>query len=196
VVAEAADGQEAVELARRHRPDLVVMDVRMPVLDGVAATALLTVEDSRNVDHLNKVLILTTYNDDDAVYDALRAGASGFLLKHAAPQDLTAAVRQVAQGNSWLDPEVASTMLAALASVSSPGKATGAISRLTAREREVLALMADGLDNHGIADRLVLSEATVRTHVSRVIMKTGSRDRTQAVVLAYKTGLVVPHPPR
>jgi DNA-binding NarL/FixJ family response regulator len=195
VVAEAANGQEAISQARRHRPDVVVMDVRMPVLDGVGATRILTA-DGPDDDWSPKVLILTTFSEDEAVYGALRAGASGFLLKHAAPHDLTAAIRHVAAGESWLDPSVAATVISALSMASSPGSAAGVVTRLTAREREILALMAEGLNNQEIAARLVLSEATVRTHVSRVIMKTGSRDRTQAVVLAYQSGLVVPGRPR
>lgn len=195
VVAEAANGQEAIDQARRHQPDVVVMDVRMPVLDGVAATKILAADNS-NADSSLKVLILTTFNEDEAVYGALRAGASGFLLKHAAPRDLIAAVRHVAVGQSWLDPSVAATVIGALAMTSSPGSAAGVVTRLTERERQILALMAEGLNNHEIAERFVLSEATVRTHVSRVLMKTGSRDRTQAVVLAYQSGLVIPGRPR
>jgi DNA-binding NarL/FixJ family response regulator len=192
VVAEASDGQEAVDLARLHRPDLVLMDLRMPSMDGVSATRLLTAEGS-HPDQLIKVLILTTFDDDEAVYGALRAGASGFLLKHAAPRDLITAVRKVAAGEAWIDPAVAGKVIAALAA--QPGSAdvsSELLERLTPREREILTLMAHGLSNAEIRDRLVLSEATVKTHVARVLMKTGARDRTQAVVLAYQTGLVTP----
>lgn len=192
VVAEASDGQEAVDLARLHRPDLVIMDVRMPGMDGVSATRLLTAEGS-HPDQLIKVLTLTTYDEDEVVYEALRAGASGFLLKHAAPRDLINAVRKVAAGEAWIDPAVASKVIAALATL--PGStdvSSELLERLTPREREVLILMAHGLTNAEIRDRLFLSEATVKTHVARVLMKTGAHDRTRAVVLAYQTGLVRP----
>lgn len=199
VIGEVSDGAEAIELARSRRPDVVVMDVRMPNMDGVSATQILTDDESvGNVDHLTKVLVLTTFNDDEAVYGALRAGASGFLLKHAAPQDLIAAVRKVACGEAWLDPAVAGKVIAALADRSRAGQSEGhsgtteLVELLTPREREVLVLMAHGLSNAEIRDQLVVSEATVKTHVARVVMKTGSRDRTQAVVRAYQTGLVVP----
>lgn len=194
IAGEASDGREAVELATALQPDVVVMDVRMPVMDGVAATRKLTADDlSSGPDRLTKVLVLTTFDDDDAVYGALRAGASGFVLKHAAPTDLIAAVRKVAAGEAWIDPAVARKVIAAVAGLGNVGHgASELVERLTPREREVLVLMAHGLSNAEIRDRLVLSEATVKTHVARVVMKTGSRDRTQAVVLAYQSGLVVP----
>jgi DNA-binding NarL/FixJ family response regulator len=192
VVGEASDGREAITLASTLRPDVVVMDVQMPGMDGVSATRVLA-NDSSERDHLTKVLVLTTFNDDDAVYGALRAGASGFLLKHAAPTDLIAAIRKIATGDAWIDPAVAGRVIAALATVKDANRvAPERIERLTPREREVLVLMAHGLSNGEIRDRLVVSEATVKTHVARVVMKTGSRDRTQAVVLAYQSGLVVP----
>jgi len=194
VVAEAADGREAVELARSRGADLVLMDVRMPGMDGVAATRLLTA-DSADSDKLVRVLVLTTFDDDDAVYGALRAGASGFLLKHAAPRDLVSAVRAVAAGEAWIDPAVAGRVIAALAALPGPGRsAPQVLERLTPREREVLALLATGLSTREITARLVLSEATVKTHIARCLMKTGSRDRAHAVVLAYQSGLVTAPP--
>lgn len=198
VVGEASDGREALKLVRARQPEVVVMDVRMPGMDGVAATRALTADDiSSGPDQLTKVLVLTTFDDDEVVYGALRAGASGFLLKHAAPTDLIAAVRKVAAGEAWIDPAVARKVITAVAGLSDFSQgASELIERLTPREREVLVLMAHGLSNAEIRDRLVLSESTVKTHVARVVMKTGSRDRTQAVVLAYQSGLVIPPPRR
>lgn len=192
VVAEAATGNEAIVLAVRHQPDVVVMDLKMPDLDGVAATRRLTAE-GRDPDRLVKVLILTTFNDDESVYAALRSGASGFLLKDSAPTRLVEAVRAVAEGRSWIDPDVGAQVIRALVSEPTLGAPTSQrIARLTPREKEVLVLMARGLSNLEISERFVLSEATVRTHVSRILMKTGSRDRSQAVVLAYQSSLVQP----
>jgi DNA-binding NarL/FixJ family response regulator len=207
VVAEAGDGAEAVALARDHRPDVVIMDVRMPVLDGVAATRALCadrpVADADRPDRAvrpprpgpgPRVLILTTFDDDEAVYGALLAGASGYLLKHAVPHELVEAVRRVAAGDAWLDPAVAGRVIDALARTTRVGEdPVGLVERLTSREREVLVLMADGLSNSEIADRLVVGEGTVKTHVSRVLMKTACRDRSQAVALAYRSGWVTPH---
>ena len=192
VVAEASDGQEALDLALTYRPELVLMDARMPTMDGITATRLLTAN-SPDPDRLTKVLMLTTFNDDEVVYGALQAGASGFLLKHVAPKDLATAVRTVAGGEAWIDPAVAGRVIAALAALPAPGHgAPQLLERLTPREREVLALMAQGLSTTEIKDRLVLSEATVKTHIARILMKTGSRDRAQAVALAYQSGLVRP----
>jgi DNA-binding NarL/FixJ family response regulator len=193
VLAEASDGREAVELARTRRPDVVLMDARMSGMDGITATHQITSEHT-DPDQLTKVLMLTTFNDDEVVYGALRAGASGFLLKHAAPKDLLTAVRTVAAGDSWIDPAVAGRVIAALGALPpSLGYGSfGLLDQLTAREREVLALMANGLSTLEIKERLVLSEATVKTHIARVLLKTGSRDRTQAVVLAYQSGFVTP----
>lgn len=194
VLAEASNGQEALDLACAHHPDLVLMDARMPNVDGITATRLLT-SNSSDPDRLTRVLMLTTFNDDEVVYGALRAGASGFLLKHAAPKDLTTAVRAVAAGEAWIDPAVAGRVIAAVASLpTSSHGASHLLDRLTPREREVLALMAHGLSTAEIKERLVLSEATVKTHIARTLMKTGSRDRSQAVVLAYQSGLVKPPP--
>jgi len=192
VVGEASDGCEAVDAARSLRADVVVMDVRMPGMDGITATRLLA-EDGNDTDHLTRVLMLTTFDDDEAVYGALIAGASGFLLKQAAPRDLVTAVRRVAAGDYWLDLAITGTVIAGLRKLPRPAQdSPQLLQRLTPREREVLVLMAHGLSNSEITNRLYLSEATVKTHVARILMKTGSRDRAQAVVLAYQTGLVIP----
>lgn len=193
VVGEAANGREAVSSARELHPDVVLMDLRMPVLDGAAATRELAADQP---DLLTRVLVLTTFNDDEVVYDALAAGASGFLLKHAAPADLVTAIRRVAAGEAWIDPAVAGQVIRALGAAPRAGARSDALARLTQREREVLSLMAYGMSVTEISERFVLSEATVKTHVARILIKTGSRDRAQAVALAYQSGLVVPggHP--
>lgn len=193
LVGQAGSGEEAVRLAYELRPTLVLMDLRMPGLDGVEATRRIVDEPTLTGDEVVRVLVLTTFSDDESLHSALRAGASGFLIKDAAPRFLVEAIRSVAAGASWLDAAVAGQVIRALAAAphpSSPNVDEGAVGRLTAREREVLQLMAAGRSNAEIRDLLVLSEATVRTHVSRILMKTGSRDRTQAVVLAYRSGLV------
>ena len=195
VVGEAVDGSEAVALAREQRADVVVMDVRMPGMDGVEATRQL-VERGQDADWLVKVLVLTTFDDDVVVYDALRAGAHGFLVKHTAPRKLHEAIVTIAAGDAWIDPSVTTSVLRALrAAPRTAGLSAELVSRLTPRERQILAIMATGLSNAEISARFVLSEATVRTHVTRILMKTGARDRTQAVVLAYESGFVMPPAP-
>ena len=185
VVGEAADGAEAVDVVRRLRPDVVLMDVQMPGTDGVQATAQVVADGD------TKVVMLTTFDRDDYLFDALRAGASGFLLKNTAPEDLVDAIRAVAAGHALLAPEVTRRVIARFAS-HGVGYRPDLLDALTDREREVLVLVAQGLSNGEIAGRLVLGEATVKTHVSRVLMKLGLRDRVQAVVFAYECGLVVP----
>jgi DNA-binding NarL/FixJ family response regulator len=198
VVGEAADGAEAVDKALQLQPDVVLMDVRMPGLDGVEATQQITEDQfSRDSDRPVKVLILTTYHLDDAVYGALRAGASGFLLKNAVPAELVRALHAVAAGDAWLDPAVARGLLNEFAARPDQARTTPvAMRQLTARERDVLILVARGLSNAEIAERLFIGEATVKTHFGRVLMKLGLRDRVQAVVAAYESGLVMPGPGR
>ncbi|MFD9548629.1 response regulator [Nocardia salmonicida] len=186
VVGEASDGTTVIELAAAVQPDVVLMDLRMPGTDGISATRTIC----ESID-APAVLVLTTFNEQQAVQQALAAGASGFLLKHAAPADLAEAIRACAAGEGWLDPAVVSGVLTALRSAAPPTSTTpGTVAGLTNREREVLVLMAMGYANVEISARLFISEATTRTHVSHVIAKTGSRDRTQAVVLAYRSGLM------
>jgi len=191
VVGEATNGEEAVTLAGTLRPDVVLMDLRMPVLDGIEATRAI-VWDSRPIAaRPPRVLVLTSFNEERAVQRALAAGASGFLLKQAAPTDLVTAVRHCAAGDGWLDPAVVGPVLSVLRDTAPPPHATPELlTTLTARELEVLVLMAHGRSNGEISTQLHVSEATTRTHVARVITKTGSRDRTQAVVLAYRSGLM------
>jgi DNA-binding NarL/FixJ family response regulator len=189
VVAEAADGQEALVKARGARPDVVLMDIRMPVLDGLEATRRLLAEAAWDV----RVLVLTTYDLDRHVYDALRAGASGFLLKTSPPRHLPVAVREVAAGDTMLSPAVTQRLITTF--LRHPPPADGVpppLRGLTSREVDVLRLVARGLSNSEIAAALHLGEATVKTHVVRILAKLGLRDRTQAAVLAYETGLVVP----
>lgn len=196
VVGQVGDGEQAVAAVARLQPDLVLMDVQMPVLDGIEATRRITAEHP-----LTKVVILTTFDRDDYLFDALQAGASGFLLKNADPDDLVAAVRAVALGHALLAPEV--TMRVIRRMTDGEGAGGGAedgserelpLPQLTAREREVLSLMARGLSNSEIARKAFVSEATVKTHVSNVLAKLVVRDRVQAVIAAYDAGLVTPGP--
>ncbi|EWM13996.1 response regulator transcription factor [Kutzneria sp. 744] len=184
VVGEVGDGRAAVSEAQRLRPDVVVMDVRMPVLGGIEATALLA---GPGVPDPAKVLVVTTFNLDEYVYDALRAGASGFLLKDARPADLIAAVRTVAAGESLLSPAVTRQLIGRFADRIRPQ--ANPVDGLAPREIEVLKLLAAGLSNAEIAAGLVISPETVKTHVSRILAKLGLRDRVQAVVFAYRSGL-------
>jgi DNA-binding NarL/FixJ family response regulator len=185
VVGEAADGQEAVALTAELGPDVVLMDIRMPVMDGLEATRRIASSGGTT-----RIVVLTTYDADDSVFAALRAGASGFLLKDARPADLVEAVRVVARGDALLAPSVTRRLLDRMVApvVGQPAE----LRELTDREREVLRLMATALSNAEIAGRLSLSETTVKTHVSAVLRKLGLRDRVQAVVLAYEVGLVRP----
>ena len=188
VVGEAGDGRAAVALAHELQPDVLVMDIRMPVLDGISATRELTSSGSAT-----RVLVLTTYDLDRYVYDALRAGAAGFLLKASPPDRLAEAVRVVAAGEALLAPSLTRRLIAAHISRPPPlDGAPAALADLTEREREVLTLVARGLTNDEIAARLVVSPATVKTHVNRVLSKRQLRSRAQAVVLAYESGLVQP----
>ena len=188
VIGEAVNGQEAIAMAASLQPDVILMDVRMPVLDGLQATREIT-----GLPDPPKVLVLTTFDLDDYVYEALRAGASGFLLKDASARELADAVRLVAAGDALLAPGVTRRLIAEFARMGAPRSPSRKdIEGLTARESEVLALVARGMSNAEIAGHLVVAEQTVKTHVSRILMKLGLRDRTQAVVLAYETGLVHP----
>jgi DNA-binding NarL/FixJ family response regulator len=185
VLGEAADGREAVREARRLRPDVVLMDVRMPRLDGIAATRELL-----GGGEGPRVIVLTTFDLDEYVYEALRAGASGFLLKDAKPERLVAAIHAVHDGEALLAPQITRRLVERYAAPRAP-RPPG-LAELTPRENEVLALVARGLSNSEIGEALVLSLPTVKTHVSRVLMKLGLRDRVQAVVLAYEAGIVTP----
>ena len=189
VVAEASDGLEAVDAARASRPDVAVVDIRMPRLDGIEATRRIVDALGREV----RVLMLTTFGLDEYVFEALRAGASGFMLKDAPPEELVDAIRTVAGGAALLAPAVTQAVIEEFAR-RSPGAsdATPRLEELTDREREVLLLLTRGRSNAEIAADLVVSEATVKTHVAHVLMKLGVRDRVQAVILAYETGLVSP----
>jgi len=191
IVGEAADGAEAVRLAQHRRPDVVLMDVQMPRMDGLAATREVVARTGAHV------LMLTTFDRDDYLFESLQAGASGFLLKNASPEDLVEAVRVVARGDALLAPEVTRRVLEAAAGRRPVGRpvdaaAVAALAQLTEREHEVFRLLAEGLSNAEIGERLFVAEATVKTHVSRLLTKLGLRDRVQAVVHAYRTGIVTP----
>jgi DNA-binding NarL/FixJ family response regulator len=187
---EASNGREAVEKVRRLRPDVVLMDIQMPEVDGLEATRTLLAD----VDpaHHIAVLMLTTFDLDAYVYDALRAGASGFLLKDTPPEDLIAAIRVVARGDALIAPGITKRLIEQFAQMAHTSTPPKSLDDLTPREVEVLILVASGLSNAEIADELVLSNATVKTHVKHILSKLGLRDRVQAVVLAYEAGLVLP----
>jgi len=196
VVGEAADGESALALTRRHRPEVVLMDIRMPRVDGLQATAQITADPALSG---TRVIVLTTFELDEYVFGALRAGASGFLLKDIEPADLVAGVRVVAAGEALLAPRLTRRLIEAFVAgaaagpgIGLPSAATEAVDRLTPREREVLALVGRGQSNGEIAERLVLSPLTAKTHVARLFSKLGARDRAQLVVLAYESGVVVP----
>ncbi|MFC8824468.1 response regulator [Streptomyces sp. NPDC057137] len=193
VVGEAPDGRQGIEVSRSTHPDVVLMDVRMPEMDGLAAARAL-LDPPVGVVHRPKVLMLTTFDVDDYVYEALRAGASGFLLKDAPPADLISAVRVVAAGEALLAPSVTRRLIADFAQQRpAPRKDPSLrLKGLTPRETEVLELIARGLSNREIADHLILAEQTVKTHIGRVLAKLGLRDRAQAVIFAYESGLVAP----
>ena len=191
VIATASDGADAVRICNQLHPDVVLMDIRMPGVDGIEATRQLTASPTPP-----RILILTTFDLDEYVYDALRAGASGFLLKDGTAERVFDAVRVVVAGDALLAPSVTRRLISEFAAQHRPADPQArAVGALTPRETEILRLVAEGLSNHEIAQRLVVTEETVKTHVSRILSKLGLRDRTQAVVAAYESGLVIPRPP-
>ena len=189
VVAEAANGAEAVALAARHRPDVALIDIQMPVLDGIEATRRIVADPALAG---TRVVILTNYGIDEHVYEGLRAGAAGFLVKDTEPVDLLHGIRVAARGDALLSPAITRRLIGAYVSRPPRSGRTAALDVLTNREREVMALAARGLSNHDIAERMVISVATAKTHISRAMTKLHARDRAQLVVLAYETGLVTP----
>ena len=190
VVAEADTGTAALSAARELRPDVVLMDIRMPEMDGLAATRAIAADPALAE---VRVVVLTTFELDEYVFEAMRAGASGFLVKHTEPAELVRAVRVVADGEALLSPSVTRRLVSEFAAhPKQPSGPSAALAELTAREREVMALVAEGLTNAEIGERLFMSPATARTHVSRILTKLGARDRTQLVVMAYESGLVRP----
>ncbi|MER5645606.1 response regulator transcription factor [Streptosporangium sp. NPDC002524] len=189
VVGEASDGEHAVRLARELGPDIVLMDVQMPGLNGLDATRLIAEDPA--LAHV-KVIVLTTYDVDDYIYTALRAGAGGFLLKDTEPAEMIHGIRVVSRGEALLAPSVTRKLIAEFAARSRRPAVSPRLNALTGREREVMTLIAEGLSNEEIADRLFLSPATVKTHASRIMTKLGARDRTQLVVIAYESGMITP----
>jgi DNA-binding NarL/FixJ family response regulator len=189
VVGEAGDGAEALTVIRSSQPDVVLMDIRMPDMDGLEATRQVTADTSLEA---TRIIILTTFELDEYVFEAVRHGASGFLVKDTEPVDLLAGIRAVASGDALLSPSVTRRLIAEFATRSRPSAPTAVLDPLTEREREIVALVGEGLSNDEIAERLVLSPATAKTHVSRAMTKLHARDRAQLVVLAYETGLVRP----
>jgi DNA-binding NarL/FixJ family response regulator len=191
VIGEAVDGRQAVDMAKRLKPDVVLMDIRMPELDGIEATRRVTAE--RDEDSPARVIMLTTFDLNEYVYEALRAGASGFLLKDVPPEQLAAGIRVVAGGEALLAPSITRRLIEEFAEVAPaiPEDPPG-LDELTARELEVFKLVARGMSNAEIAAELIVSETTVKTHVARMLMKLGLRDRVQAVVLAYESGVAIP----
>jgi DNA-binding NarL/FixJ family response regulator len=188
IVAEASDGREAIDAARRAHPDIVLMDIRMPTIDGIEATRQITTAG----DHPPRVLILTTFDLDEYVLGALRAGASGFLLKDVPPEQLVDAIRTVAGGDSLLAPSITTKLIESFLEGQTHAPIPPGLDDLTSRELEIFRLVARGLSNAEIAQQLVLSRATVKTHVTRILAKLGLRDRVQAVVLAYETAIIRP----
>jgi DNA-binding NarL/FixJ family response regulator len=191
VVGEAADGQEAVALAQRERPDVILMDIRMPGMDGLEATRLITADDRTAG---TQVIILTTFDLDEYVFEALRSGASGFLLKDTLPEELLAAVRIVADGEALLAPSITRRLIEEFVErpAATPVEPNPGLALLTEREQEVLTAVARGLSNAEVAETLFMSHATAKTHVSRLLTKLGARDRAQLVVIAYESGVVAP----
>ncbi|UYG17523.1 response regulator transcription factor [Brachybacterium huguangmaarense] len=193
VLGEAGSADDAIAEIRRLRPDVVLMDVRMPGTDGVSATRELVSDVGASPDQIIRVLIMTTFDDEDVVVRALQAGASGYLLKHASPTEIADAVRRVAAGDTWLDARAAARIVERLRPRTAVSRDISAL--LTPREQDVLRMVAAGLTNQEIRVRLNLSEATVKTHVARILLKTGSRDRAGAVALAYRSGFAQPDDP-